>query len=46
MRKDYWFNEGDGGEEERRWIVVRYGEIMERMFKKRFVGLRCVVGIR
>lgn len=45
VTKHYSFNEGHGRQEERTCIVVSYGDIMQGMFKNRFVGLRSVVGI-
>lgn len=45
VTRHYAFNEGHGRKEERNCIVVSYGDIMQRMFKNKFVGLKSVVGI-
>ena len=45
VTKHYSFNEGHGRQEERTCIVVSYGDIMQKMFKNKFIGLRSVVGI-
>ena len=39
------FDEGHGRSEERRYIVVSFGDITQRMFKDRFEGMRSVVGV-
>lgn len=44
VTKHYSFNEGHGRQEERTCIVVSYGDIMQKMFKNKFIGLRSVVG--
>lgn len=41
-----WKNVGYGRIEKRNCIVVSYGFIMEKMFKKKFVGLKFVVRIK
>lgn len=38
-------NEGHGRQEERRCVVVSYGDITEKMFKRKFKGLRSIVGV-
>ena len=39
-------NTGHGRVEKRTCTVVSYGSIMEKMFKKKLVGLKSVVGIK
>ena len=39
-------NAGHGRIEKRTCTVVSYGSIMEKMFKKKLVGLKSVVGIK
>ena len=39
------FDEGHGRSEERRYIVVSFGDITQLMFKDRFEGMRSVVGV-
>ena len=39
-------NAGHGRIEKRNCTVVSYGSIMEKMFKKKLVGLKSVVGIK
>lgn len=38
-------NEGHGRHEQRDCIVVSYGNIMQNMFKDKFIGLKSIVGI-
>lgn len=38
-------NEGHGRLEERKCIVVSYGDITEKIFKKKFNGLKSIVGV-
>ena len=39
-------NTGHGRIETRTCTVVSYGSIMEKMFKKKLVGLKSIVGIK
>ena len=39
------FNKGHGRTEERKCIVVSYGDVTQQMFKNKFEGLRSIIGI-
>lgn len=45
VTRHHSFNEGHGRREERTCIVVSYGDIMQKMFKDKFIGLKSVTGI-
>ena len=45
VAKHETFNEGHGRREERKCIVVSFGDTTQRMFKNKFEGLRSIIGI-
>lgn len=45
VTRSYTSNDGHGRHEERECIVVSYGDVMGKMFKDKFAGLRSIVGI-
>ena len=45
VTRSYTSNDGHGRHEERECIVVSYGDVMGKMFKDKFAGLKSIVGI-